>query len=269
MSATARRLDDARALQPEPASPGRHRQTRKRAAAPTTRRESAATPRARQRGAVAATTKPQRAARAGSPVSRRGLGVFAIGILVVLTVGGIGGLVINTSLNQGAFTLSELQAERMLLAEREEALVEEIAVASSPLRLEEEARKLGMVPQEAPAFIRLEDGAVLGNAVPQPAPIVEEPAPVPDGVFVNGYLVDPVTGEMVTDPVTGLPITEDGAPIGFDGEAVDGVSGEDPILDPDTGQYVDPVTGQPVDTGAIGGDDADVIEESPVEGEMP
>ena len=246
MSATARRLDDARALHPD-------------STAPTRKARRTATPR---RVATKSPAQAPASARAGSPVSRRGLGLFVAAVLVILTIGGLGGLVINTSLNQGAFTLSELQAERVLLAEREEALAEQIAVASSPLRLEEEARKLGMVPQEAPAFIRLEDGAVLGNAVPQPAPIVEEPPAVPDGVFVNGYLVDPQTGAMVMDPVTGLPITEDGQPIGFDGTAVDGVAAEDPVLDPVTGDFVDPVTGEPVGTGAIGGDDGDVAEET-------
>lgn len=249
MSATARRLDDTRALHPDSPAP-----TRKARRTASRRRVSANPP-----------AKAPTVARAGSPVSRRGLGLFVAAVLVILTVGGLGGLVINTSLNQGAFTLSELQAERVLLAEREEALVEEIAVASSPLRLEEEARKLGMVPQEAPAFIRLEDGAVLGNAVPQPAPIVEEPPAVPDGVFVNGYLVDPQTGAMVMDPVTGLPITEDGQPIGYDGTAVDGVAAEDPVLDPVTGEYVDPVTGAPTGADAIGGDDGDVAEEAPPE----
>ncbi|MFM9135288.1 MAG: hypothetical protein ACKOT0_07630 [bacterium] len=225
--------------------------------------------RAADSSATRAATSPSAGARAGSPVSRRGLGLFAAAVLVIVTVGGVGGLVINTSLNQGAFTLSELQAERVLLAEREEALAEDIAMASSPLRLEEEARKLGMVPQEAPAFIRLEDGAVLGNAVPQPAPIVEEPVAPPDGVFVNGYLVDPETGEIVMDPQTGLPITEDGQPIGFDGAAVDGVAGEDPVLDPVTGEYVDPATGEPVGTGGLGGDDADATEESAPEPGAP
>ena len=204
-------------------------------------------------------------------ISRRSLGIFVLILLAVLVVGGVGGLVINTSLNQGAFTIDELQAQRTLLAEREEALAEKIAVESAPLRLEERARELGMVPQDNPAFLRLEDGAVLGVPVPQPVPVPEEPA-APAGTFVDGYLVDPQTGEMILDPQTGEPITEDGQPIGYDGESVDGVVGEDPVLDPETGGYVDPVTGAPVADGAegIGGDDGgDAQEEAAPEESLP
>ena len=71
---------------------------------------------------------------------------------------------------------------------------------------------------------------------------------------------------------TQLPITEDGQPIGFDGETVDGVGGEDPILDPDTGAWVDPVTGQPVPVADPGAGEAEMgepIVEDPIEEPVP
>ena len=128
---------------------------------------------------------------------------------------------------------------------------------------------MGMVPQDAPAFIDLEAGTIVGNTVPQPEPIVVDPA---TGDYVNGYLIDPTTGEIYIDPYTGLPITEDGQPIGFDGETVDGVGGEDPILDPNTGEWVDPVTGQPVPVADPGAGEADMgepIVEEPIEDPVP
>ena len=207
-------------------------------------------------------------------VRRRRLGIFAVACLALVTVGLVAMLIVNTMLASGAFTISELEAQKAQLLEREQQLQEEIAIASAPFLLEERARALGMVPQDAPAFISLETGEILGNAVPQPEPIVVDPA---TGTYVNGYLIDPTTGEMYIDPHTGMPITEDGAPIGFDGQAVDGTVSEDAVLDPDTGQWVDPVTGMPLDetvgppatdpTGGeatIGGDDADVSEEAVV-----
>ena len=148
-----------------------------------------------------------------------------------------------------------MQAEKALLLEQEQQLTEDIAIASSPMLLEERVRGFGMVPQDAPAFIDLEAGTIVGNAVPQPAPIVVDPA---TGTYQNGYLIDPATGEIYIDPYTGLPITEDGQPIGYDGEAVDGVSGEDPIRDPDTGQWVDPVTGQPLPGADPGQGEAEI-----------
>ena len=198
------------------------------------------------------------------------LGIFAVVCLAIVTVGLVTMLIVNTMLASGAFTINELQAQKAQLLEQEQQLQEEVAKASSPMLLEEKARALGMVPQDAPAFISLETGEILGNAVPQPEPIVVDPA---TGEYVNGYLIDPTTGEMYIDPHTGLPITEDGQPIGYNGETVDGTVTEDAILDPDTGEWVDPVTGKPLDpqpvtdptTGeaTIGGSDGDVTEEAP------
>jgi hypothetical protein len=212
---------------------------------------------------------------ATSSKRRARLGIFAIVCLAIATVGLVSMLIVNTMLASGAFTVSELQAEKALLLEQEQQLTEEIAIASSPLLLEERVRAMGMVPQDAPAFIDLESGEIMGNTVPQPAPIVVDPA---EGTYVNGYLIDPATGEIYLDPYTGLPITEDGQPIGYDGETVDGVGGEDAIRDPDTGEWVDPVTGQPIPGQDPGAGEAEIGpmpvdpapgESDPVEGEDP
>ncbi|MFM8241116.1 MAG: hypothetical protein ACKOAW_12495 [Actinomycetota bacterium] len=200
-------------------------------------------------------------------VRRKRLGIFAAVCLGIVSVGLVAMLIINTMLASGAFTISELEAQKAQLLEQEQQLQEEIAIASAPFLLEERARALGMVPQDAPAFISLETGQILGNTVPQPEPIVVDPS---TGTYVNGYLMDPTTGEIYIDPHTGMPITEDGQPIGYNGETVDGTATEDAILDPDTGEWVDPVTGQPIEdvvtdpTGGeapIGGDDGDISEE--------
>ncbi len=186
---------------------------------------------------------------------RARLGLFAIVCLGIATVGLISMLIVNTMLASGAFTVSQLQAEKALLLEQEQQLAEKVAIASSPLLLEERARGFGMVPQDAPAFLDLETGAIVGNAVPQPAPIVVDPS---TGTYVNGYLIDPATGEIYIDPYTGLPITQDGQPIGFDGNTVDGVRGEDPVYDPATGAWIDPVTGQPAPVADPGAGEADI-----------
>lgn len=251
MSATARKLDhddfeEVPGAQPESIILVREaRRTR-------TRTHTHAAPRPR----LLPATSSKRRAR---------LGIFAIVCLAIATVGLVSMLIVNTMLASGAFTVSELQAEKALLLEQEQQLTEEIAIASSPMLLEEKARAMGMVPQDAPAFIDLESGEIVGNTVPQPEPIVVDPS---TGTYVNGYLIDPATGEIYIDPYTGLPITQDGQPIGYDGQTVDGVGGEDPIIDPDTGQYVDPVTGEPVPVADPGSGEAE-IGPSPGEGEDP
>ncbi len=97
--------------------------------------------------------RPERASR----------GVFALVVTGLLVVGMVVILVINTSLAQGAFTISELQAERAALTQQEQTLSEVVAAAGAPEALEQQARSLGMVPSENPVFLRLPGGKVLGK----------------------------------------------------------------------------------------------------------
>lgn len=101
--------------------------------------------------------RPERASR----------GVFALVVTGLLGVGMILILVINTSLAQGAFTISELQAEQATLSQQEQALSEQVAAAAAPENLEQQARAMGMVPSENPVFLSVPSGQVLGK--PKPA----------------------------------------------------------------------------------------------------
>ena len=121
---------------------------------------------------------------------------------------------INTTLAQGAFVLSDLQQQRATLIESEQQLREDLSRAEAPARVEEAARALGMVPQDVPVFLRLEDGQILGNPIPQPAPITEEPVTeevITDEVVTeDGVTEDVVTEDVVTeDMVTEEVVTED------------------------------------------------------------
>ena len=102
--------------------------------------------------------RPERASR----------GVFILFVTGLLGIGLVAMLVINTSLAQGAFQISELQQEQAVLAEQEAVLTQVVEQASTPSALESSARALGMVPNQNPVFLRLSDGAILGN--PKPAP---------------------------------------------------------------------------------------------------
>lgn len=94
---------------------------------------------------------------------RASRGVFAIIVTALLGFGLIAMLVINTSLAQGAFVVTELQRELQVATEQEQALAEEIAAVSGPVALEQAARGLGMVPNASPAFVDVEAGRVLGR----------------------------------------------------------------------------------------------------------
>ena len=99
---------------------------------------------------------------------RASRGVFSLVVTGLLLVGMVTILVINTSLAQGAFTVSELQAQQAVLSQQEQALAELVAAAAAPESLEEQARGLGMVPSETPVFLSVPSGKVLGK--PKAAP---------------------------------------------------------------------------------------------------
>ncbi len=96
-------------------------------------------------------------------VERAGRGAFILFVSGVLAAGLLVMLIINTSLAQGAFAVTELQKQIAILSEQEQALAREIANASGPVVLETAARSLGMVPNANPVFIDVEAGAILGK----------------------------------------------------------------------------------------------------------
>lgn len=96
---------------------------------------------------------------------------FAALVLTVLGLGLVGLLVLNTSLQQGAFHARDLEARAQTLSEKREALEIRVAQLRQPQRVAERAVAMGMVPNDSPAFLRLADGAVLGQAAPASAEI--------------------------------------------------------------------------------------------------
>ncbi len=96
-----------------------------------------------------------------------GTGVFALVVVGMLVGGMVLLLVLNTSLAQGAFEISTLTRTQNQLAVQEQQLLQDVARAEAPESLQARANSLGMVPVEAPVFLRLADGAVLG--IPKPA----------------------------------------------------------------------------------------------------
>lgn len=99
---------------------------------------------------------------------RAGRGMFALVVTAVLGIGMLAILLINTSLAQGAFTISELKSEQSALLQQEEALTEAVAAIAAPESLEQQARAMGMVPSENPVFLDVTTGKVLGK--PKAAP---------------------------------------------------------------------------------------------------
>lgn len=133
---------------------------------------------------------------------KAGRGVFALIVLSTLTVGMLAVLLINTSLAQGAFTITALKVERGDLLQQEQTLTEAVAALAAPESLEQKARGLGMVPSENPVFLDVTTGKVLGN--PKPAPGTRSSMPrllTP---------ADATVSEGVDNGLAGLPIAPAG-----------------------------------------------------------
>ncbi len=101
-------------------------------------------------------------ASAGLP----GNGLFAALCRMLLAGGLVALLMLNTAMAEGSFTLHRLQATSGELADTEDALTQAIDAQRSPANLAARAAKLGMVPVDSAAFLRLSDGKVLGVAKP-------------------------------------------------------------------------------------------------------
>ncbi|AZM52766.1 hypothetical protein DMA15_09275 [Streptomyces sp. WAC 01529] len=103
-------------------------------------------------------------------------------LLVVLLLGGglITLLILNSSLNEGSFQVSELKRETKDLTEEEQQLQRDVDGYAAPDALQRRADELGMVPGGDPAFLN-PDGTVRGvpgAAADRPAALRQsEPRP--------------------------------------------------------------------------------------------
>lgn len=120
-----------------------------------------------------ASRAPQRRTAAPQPLrvvpgqaGHPGSAMFAALCMLLLVGGLMGLLMLNTSMAEGSFTLHKLQATSGQLTDSEEALTAAIDAQKAPANLAARASKLGMVPADSAAFLRLSDGAVLGVAKP-------------------------------------------------------------------------------------------------------
>lgn len=92
---------------------------------------------------------------------------FILLLLLVVVGGVLGILLVNTKVNENAFQMQTLEREQEELDRQEQDLKQQIANYEAPNNLAAEARRLGLVPADSPAFIRLPDGRIIG--VPRPA----------------------------------------------------------------------------------------------------
>ena len=91
---------------------------------------------------------------------------FALMVVTVLAAGLVGLLVLNTSLQRGAYAVTDLQDRSANLTPQQQDLETEVAALEAPQRISERAVRLGMVAGDSPAFLSLKTGKVVGRAAP-------------------------------------------------------------------------------------------------------
>jgi len=103
---------------------------------------------------------------------------------ILLLVGLLGGalvslLVISTTLAQGSYRISTLQQQNANLAKQEQLLTQQVAQASSPANIAQEAEDLGMRPNPALQFINLKTGKVVKGQVSKSDAAINVPGYTP------------------------------------------------------------------------------------------
>lgn len=157
---------------------------------------------------------PERAARSKP---RLAYAVIALGGVAVIIVAQ---LLLSIAVTQGAYEIDALQMQQTTLTRDEQKLSEDLDRVESPQFLATKAEGLGMVPNSNPVYLRLSDGAVLGQPTAAEggagasAPLV--PNALIDGVPLGGQ---PQAGETPTEGTPGqvegaAPETPAGTPDG-------------------------------------------------------
>ncbi len=103
---------------------------------------------------------------APAPVSSIPRAGFIVVVSVILSLGVVGLLMFNTSMQQASFLATKLDAQATKLAAQQQQLELELAAMHDPQQVAVAARKLGMVPPPSPTFILLTDGSIVGEGAP-------------------------------------------------------------------------------------------------------
>jgi hypothetical protein len=109
--------------------------------------------------------KPERRLRPVTEAGRRtkprlAYAIIAVGGIAVIVAAQ---LLLSIAVAQGAYEIDSYQVQQASLAREEQKLSEDLDRVQSPQFLAANAEALGMVPNANPVYLRLSDGAVLGE----------------------------------------------------------------------------------------------------------
>jgi hypothetical protein len=90
---------------------------------------------------------------------------FVVLVLTLLVGGLVGLLLLNTTLQRGAYLTTSLRQTSSDLTIRQQRLELEVAALREPQRVASEAQRLGMVQNDSPAFLSLSTGRIIGTPI--------------------------------------------------------------------------------------------------------
>lgn len=96
----------------------------------------------------------------GTKSASRRIMLLSIAVFSLALVAALG---LNVALAQGSWDLKMAQLDAKKLADYEQVRAEQLAEVTAPGALCASARELGMVPAESIRYLRLSDGAILGD----------------------------------------------------------------------------------------------------------
>jgi hypothetical protein len=88
---------------------------------------------------------------------------FVVLVISLLVGGLVGLLLLNTSLQRGAYAATALRQTSSDLTIKQQQLEVKVAALQEPQRIAQEAQRLGMVQNDSPAFIKLSTGQIVGT----------------------------------------------------------------------------------------------------------
>jgi hypothetical protein len=89
---------------------------------------------------------------------------FLLLVVVVLATGLVGLLLLNTSMERGAYQVTALRQQTAALGIEKQALQLKVAALQDPQEVAQKALALGMVQNVSPAFLKLGSGEVIGHS---------------------------------------------------------------------------------------------------------
>ncbi|GAA1966683.1 hypothetical protein [Agromyces allii] len=150
---------------------------------------------------------PDRAAR---PKPRLAYAVIAVSGVVVIA---LAQLMLSIAVTQGAYEIDGYELSQAKLSRQQQTLSEDLDRVQSPQYLAQNAEALGMVPNTNPVFLRLSDGAVLGQPAAAGGGAAASASLVPN-VLISGV-------PLVTEQTAGETATVGGQGAGLGGAVVE------------------------------------------------